>query len=381
MINKNPGDPISFTDIKNEFGLPPDKNLGAYRMSVNVGGLSNLALDNVDDIGQTHRPLTSIMPQSGTIKFSDFYQKRLNVIVDYYSGGPEVESKNNVNIKTGYKQYKAGKVKILGFKSSPPSNTGGTKIIIHVNKKLSRSSSGEDGNKKITLRTGGAWEEGTQLRVDVGSEGRIFGAGGKGGLGGQVNTDGKPGKDGTSALGMAFTGDVHVHPGGKIIGGGGGGGGGGGAGQKDKGDPWRRAGGGGGGGGQGVDNGLGNLGGYEEETNGGTTTEEGKFKRGKPGKNGDSEQGGTGGDGGNNHNEAFGGKGGAGFGAIVTMQNNNGEKGFRGDSDQEEYTKGGAGGKGGSSVRRKDSNVSFNVYNAGLMVGNWTQKNSNMGFN
>ena len=45
--------------------------------------------------------------------------------------------------------------------------------------------------------------------------------------------DGKPGKDGTSALGMAFSGDVHVHPGGKIIGGGGGGGGGGGAGQKD----------------------------------------------------------------------------------------------------------------------------------------------------
>ena len=52
--------------------------------------------------------------------------------------------------------------------------------------------------------------------------------------------DGKPGKDSTSALGMAFSGDVHVHPGGKIIGGGGGGGGGGGAGQKDAGHPWRR---------------------------------------------------------------------------------------------------------------------------------------------
>ena len=75
MINKNTGDPISFTDIKNEFGLPPDKNLGAYRMSVNVGGLSNLGLDNVDDTGQTHRPPTSIIPQSGTIKFSDFIRK------------------------------------------------------------------------------------------------------------------------------------------------------------------------------------------------------------------------------------------------------------------------------------------------------------------
>ena len=375
MINKNTGDPISFTDIKNEFGMPPGKNLGAYRMSVNVGGLSNLGLDNVDDTGQTHRPPTSSMPQSGTIKFSDFYQKRLNVIVDYYSGGPEVESKNNVNIKTGYKQYKAGKVKILGFKSSPPSNTSGTKIIIHVNKRLSRSSSGEDGNKKITLRTGGAWESGTQLRVDVGSEGRIFGAGGKGGLGGKVGMDGKPGKDGTSALGMAFNGDVHVFPNGKIIGGGGGGGGGGGAGQKDEEDPWRRAGGGGGGGGQGVDNGLGNVGGYNDEKQGSD------FKKGKKGTNGNSEQGGTGGNGGNNNEEAFGGKGGAGFGAIVSMQINDGEKGFKGSSNKNEFSKGGAGGKGGSSVRRKNSNVSFNVYNAGLMVGNWTQNNNNMGFN
>ena len=374
MINKNPGDPISFTEIKNEFGLPPDKNLGAYRMSVNVGGLSNLGLDNDDDTNETHRPPTSIMPQSGTIKFSDFYQKRLNVVVDYYSGGPEKESSNNINIKTGYKQYKAGKVKILGFKSSPPSNTSGTKVIIHVNKKLQRSRSGEEANSKITLRTGGAWEEGTQLRVDVGANGRIFGAGGKGGKGGKVAVPGHPGKDGTSALGMAFTGDVHVHPGGRIIGGGGGGGGGGGAGQKDKFDPWRRAGGGGGGGGQGNDEGLGNIGGY-------TTQKQGEeFKMGKSGKDGTSEAGGAGGDGGNNHEEAFGGKGGAGFGAMVSMQINDGEKGFRGRSNKEEYTSGGAGGKGGSSVRRKNSNVSFNVYNGGLMVGNWTNSSSNQGF-
>ena len=374
MINKNTGDTISFSDIKNEFGLPPGRNLGAYRLSVNVGSLSNLGLDNVDNTSQTHRPPTSNFPQSGTIKFSDFYQKRLNVVVDYYSGAPEKESSNNINIKTGYKQYKAGKVKILGFKSSPPSNTSGTKIIMHVNKKLSRSRSGEEGNSKITVRTGGAWESGTDLRVDVGSEGRIFGAGGKGGKGGKVAVDGKPGKDGTSALGMAFSGDVHVHPGGKIIGGGGGGGGGGGAGQRDPNNPWRRAGGGGGGGGQGDDVGLGNVGGYDTENQGG------KFRRGQEGENGNSEQGGTGGNGGNNDGEAKGGKGGAGFGAIVSMQNNDGEKGFRGESNQNETTKGGAGGKGGSSVRRKNSGVSFNVYNGGLMVGNWTNSSSNQGF-
>ena len=55
-------------------------------------------------------------------------------------------------------------------------------------------------------------------------------------------------------------------------------------------------------------------------------------------------------------------------------------KGSKVDSNQEEFTKGGAGGKGGSSVRRKDSNVSFNVYNGGLMIGNWTKSSSNQGF-
>ena len=87
MINKNTGDTISFTDIKNEFGMPPGKNLGAYRISQSVGGLSNLGLDNDDDTGQSHRPPTSSIPQSGTIRFSDFYQKRLNVVVDYSSNG------------------------------------------------------------------------------------------------------------------------------------------------------------------------------------------------------------------------------------------------------------------------------------------------------
>ena len=188
MINKNTGDPISFTDIKNEFGMSPGKNLGAYRISQNVGGLSNLGLDNDDDTGQSHRPPTSSIPQSGTIRFSDFYQKRLNVVVDYYSGGDEEEGKNNLNIKTAYKTYKSGKVTVLGFKSSAPSITSGSKIIIHVNKKLSRER-GEQGkydqeNSNITLRTGGAWESGTQLRVDVGAQGRIFGAGGDGGEGG-----------------------------------------------------------------------------------------------------------------------------------------------------------------------------------------------------
>ena len=391
MINKNTGDPISFTDIKNEFGMPPGKNLGAYRMSKNYGGLSNLALDNVDDTSQYHRPLTSNMPQSGTIKFSDFYQKKLNVIIDYFTGSTETDT--NQSLQTGYKRYKAGKVKVLGFKSPsslPTSDTSGTKIIMHVNKTLKKNKGNVDVTEAgmITVRTGGAWESGTDLRVDVGANGRIMGTGGGGGSGGQASKNGLPGRNGTTALGMAVNGDVHVYHGGQIIGGGGGGGGGGGAVQRDPNDPKRKAGGGGGGGGQGRNVGNGALGGYHDQSN----SEE--INKGKNGETGSANAGGSGGAGGNNDEEAKGGKGGAGFGAVVTMQNNNGERGFDGEEHPNgERTRGGAGGKGGSAVRRKNNNVSFQVYiadtnsngavvgpNPGLVVGNRSNSGSNQGF-
>lgn len=69
------GNPIRFIDIANEFGFPVGKNLGAYRISQNVGTLSNLPLDT--DIPQ------SVSIGSSTIRFSNFYNKRLNIVVDY----------------------------------------------------------------------------------------------------------------------------------------------------------------------------------------------------------------------------------------------------------------------------------------------------------
>ena len=69
------GNPIRFIDIANEFGFPVGKNLGAYRISQNVGTLSNLPLDT--DIPQ------SVSIGSSTIRFSDFYNKRLNIVIDY----------------------------------------------------------------------------------------------------------------------------------------------------------------------------------------------------------------------------------------------------------------------------------------------------------
>ena len=64
----------SFSDIRNEFGTPRDNNIGAYRVSETYGAMSNLPLDNG-------------IPQSGRINWSDFYNKRLNLIIDCYSGG------------------------------------------------------------------------------------------------------------------------------------------------------------------------------------------------------------------------------------------------------------------------------------------------------
>ena len=65
---------ISFSDIRNEFGTPRNNNIGAYRVSETYGAMSNLPLDNG-------------IPQSGRINWSDFYNKRLNLIIDCYSGG------------------------------------------------------------------------------------------------------------------------------------------------------------------------------------------------------------------------------------------------------------------------------------------------------
>ena len=74
MALQGPGNKISFSDIRNEFGTPRDNNIGAYRVSETYGAMSNLPLDNG-------------IPQSGRINWSDFYNKRLNLIVDCYSGG------------------------------------------------------------------------------------------------------------------------------------------------------------------------------------------------------------------------------------------------------------------------------------------------------
>ena len=202
MTIKSSGSSLSFSEIEAEFGANGSRSLGAYRLSQSVGSLSNL-------------PLDSGIPTSGTIKFSDFYSKQLNVVVDCHSGGEETRiiaknSKwNNNNLTV-----------IGGFRSK---KEGGSKIIINVNKKIC---SNKDAVDRCALRTG-SWDGTATVQIDVGSSGKILGSGGDGGSGAQgINNSGSPGSSGTSGLGIDTNNvTVNIASGGIIRAGFGGGGG------------------------------------------------------------------------------------------------------------------------------------------------------------
>ena len=76
---------IKYSEIIAEFGTPTNTNagLGEFRVSESIGSLTNLPLD-ADTCGVN---ANADIPQSGEIKFSDFYNSRLNQVVDLYSIG------------------------------------------------------------------------------------------------------------------------------------------------------------------------------------------------------------------------------------------------------------------------------------------------------
>ena len=320
MTIKSSGSSLSFSEIEAEFGSNGSRSLGSYRLSQSVGSLSNL-------------PLDSGIPTSGQIKFSDFYGKQLNVVVDCHSGGEETRiiaknSKwNNNNLTV-----------IGGFRSK---KEGGSKIIINVNKKIC---SNKDAVDRCALRTG-SWDGTATVQIDVGSSGKILGSGGDGGSGAQgINNSGSPGSSGTSGLGIDTNNvTVNIASGGIIRAGFGGGGGGGGGRQSDK-NADRRASGGGGGGGAGCPPGNGGSGGYVGAGGG-------------PGSAGTETTGGGGGGGGNNANQAYGASGGSGA-------NLGGNAGGGGNSQ----TGGGGAGGNGAAIRR-NSGFTVNINYSGSITG------------
>ena len=332
-----PSGQISAQDIKNEFGeVNGTVPLGSYRVKETRG---ELTLGIGDGIQQNNAVTDSI-------DYNMMRNKKLNIVVDYYSGGTitrQDQGDNTMNAKTRYNDQN-DKVHVIGGLKSKPSNTSGHRVRIHVNKTLG----GKKGEQNVCALRTGSWNSSTTLSVDVGGEGAIHGAGGDGGEGGNDLDAGNAGQAGASALGIDYNGTVvNVASGGLIKCGFGGGGGGGCGRQSDK-NADRRAGGGGGGGGQGLPGGAGGDRGRAAAN-------------GSDGTAGDISEAGEGGGGGNNAGQAFGASGGEG-----------GSQGEAADSGGSAQHGAGSGGAEGSAIR-KASGVNFTLNNSGSVVGNTNQ--------
>ena len=228
---------IKYSEIIAEFGTPNNGGLGEFRLSESVGTLTNL-------------PLDTGVPQTGQIKFSDFYSKRLNQVVDLYS-----TSVNNTSRQNAKDRWNNGNVHIVGStktgKTQPP-DTIEDRVIINVNATIS---SVKGTQTHCALRTGN-WDTNTTLEIEIGTSGKLYGSGGDGGTGGSANeTAGTDGQTGSSALGIQYP--CTVNNLGVIQSGYGGGGGGGGntrttGGGKKSGATTNGSSGGGGGGGAGL---------------------------------------------------------------------------------------------------------------------------------
>ena len=205
---------IKFSQIKNEFGY---SSMGGYRVSESYGGF-NFALDN-DTCGPN---ANASIPTSGAIKFSDFYNARRNIVVDFYSNPSGEEYRRSIR-----KRFKANNYIIVGGHGpNQGDNTTGRKVVAVVNKTLGSENTRTTGNTICALETGN-WSDGTTLEIKVGPQGAIYGSGGTGGVGGEGNNSGTGGGFGTSAIGIKYTNTpVTIRNNGRIQAGYGGGGGG-----------------------------------------------------------------------------------------------------------------------------------------------------------
>lgn len=389
--------PIEASDIRDEFGATNGTSVrfGNYKISQTVSGLINM-------------PLDAGIPQSGPIKFSDFYGKKLNVVVDYTS--PTTVTR--VNARSDY-TANSGRIVVIGNFRQRPASSSGKKIWIHTNGTV-----GSDANttnppaRTYSALLTGSWDSNTELILDVGPSGTVIGSGGAGGNGGNATTagtsageaailtGGSPGKNGTSAIGIQYTPIVLRNRGGIIRSGLGGGGGGGAAYGRDRdanafnettGRQTRAASGSGGGGGRGIPFGSGGLAGAAGPNLGGgdySTT----VVAGNSGSAGTILNGGRGGNSsyllGATH-KAAGGAGGGGspngefgtaapppaFGTNGTDGNSTqggfGGNGYARDDDEAGFftTSGGAGGLGGYSIIVNASSSQIDIQNTGEISG------------
>ena len=249
MAIKASGSQLAFSEISNEFGDNDTSSLGGYRVRT-----GNQSYPQDFGGGFAVSSLDTGIPTSGEIKFSDFYSKKLNIVVDFYSGG----TVSRQNAKT---RFNSNNVEIIGGYASRPASTSGKKVTVYVNKTIGSDTIAIN---NVALNTGN-WDSNTTLNVRTGTSGNIVGSGGNGGRGGNGgNNNGESGSAGSSALGITYSGTTITNNG-RIQSGYGGGGGGAGRGRNvssgKKSSVFRTQSGGGGGGGAGQSGGQGGSGG------------------------------------------------------------------------------------------------------------------------
>ena len=342
-----PTNSLSFSEIENEFGQNSERSLGDYRMNnLNIGGLTEVSLSR-DGCGINANG--DIPVDNQEIKFSDFYNARQNIYLDFYSSNQT--RKNAKNDKYNASNANGNYLVVGSPTNAKPTSTSGKKVIIHVTKIIG---SARGNANLVALRTGN-WNSGTEVLVEVTENGKIIGAGGKGGNG-RESSSGLPGENGTSALGIDYNNTkIQTSEGGSIVCGFGGGGAGGGGETKKEGGFWGggrgpevKAGGGGGGGGQGFPGGP-----------GGTCPEDGGN-----GTAGDHEAAGNGGNPGSICSSGVacinGGTGGEG-GHLGDNSADKGQKGFLSGSKHEDPSTndGGNGGTNGAAIRKANNNINF----------------------
>ncbi len=319
---------LSLSQIANMFGYTlspsPGTRIGDYQK---VKGGNKPFSHSLGDLQFNTIDGGNSVPRTGQIKFSDFYGTQLQQVVNFWEsgrGGFRLIARDRYETDNGTN----GNVTVVGGYRDRPSDSSGTKVHIHVKQDIGSEANDPD---HCALRTGDQWESGTNLQIDVGSGGRIIGAGGQGGDGPDQAGAGSQGGFGSSALGVQYSNtQLNVSSGALISCGYGGGGGGGGAFDYDH-KSSRHAGGGRGGGGAGLPMGQP----ADEGTNNGQSATAAQSMT----------EGGEGGGGGTNHHESTGGNGGAGGDIENATQNGgygsgneNGQQNAFGPAGQDGFT-------------------------------------------
>ena len=360
---------ISASDIINEFGNSNSNggmSLGAYRFQSNqtIGSLTFTALD------------TGVPTGSSQISYSQMRNKKLNFVVDYHSFSQDRQnSVAHINAQTRWQQ--GNNTAVGGFKSAPTSSgdwNGGKKVFINVNKTF--GSITNNTLSVVALRTGQNWPDNTEMIIEVGSSGKIFGAGGRGGHGSNGSGDGGNAENGNSALGIDITTNsggksctINVRNGGYIQCGFEGGGGGGGFyddPNKSSQDPVISGGGGGGGAGRPI-----GVGG-----NAGTSSQHGP--NGDAGTNATNTVRGLGGSG-KNGSQGSSRSGDGGNGAQSGANSEDGDDATQGSRDNPKtFSAGGNKGLRGAAIRKRDASCGYtlNIDSGGQVIGDGNPANS-----